>query len=291
DMQDKVAVLTTVRDDDWFLKKWVDYYGGFFGREALYVINHGNQESVREIAAGANLFAIPDTQRVAFNPLRWRTQNFLLSALRQWYDHVIVCDVDEFIVIDPASGDDLGSYMMKAKKRRVRTAIGLEVLHLPGQEKEGVETSILGPRRHAQLSHWYCKPCIISRRTKLSRGGHYCSWEGIELPEPLYLFHMKFCDFDLYADTLDRRNEMVRSMGVSDVKETTTNRQWFAEDRDDAALFAEFESREVEADWDFSAQRAQMKETYRYRSNDLYHFTLDPVEKLYKLPERFGGIV
>ena len=130
-MQDKVAVITTVRDDDWFLKKWVDYYGGFFGREALYVINHGNQESVREIAAGTNLFAIPDTQRKAFNPLRWRTQNFLLSALRQWYKNIIVCDVDEFIVIDPISGDDLGSYMRRAGKGRVRTAIGLEVLHLP----------------------------------------------------------------------------------------------------------------------------------------------------------------
>ncbi|NNE53357.1 MAG: glycosyltransferase family 2 protein [Sulfitobacter sp.] len=290
-MQDKVAVLTTVRDDDWFLRKWVDYYGGYFGREALYVINHGNQESVRQIAEGANLFAIPDTQRVAFNPLRWRTQNFLLSALRQWYDHIIVCDVDEFVVIDPASGHDLGSYMRQARKRRVRTAIGLEILHLRDREEGDVETSILGPRRYAQLSHWYCKPCVVSRRTKLSRGGHYASWDQIETPEHLYLFHMKFCDFDLYADTLNRRNEMVQSMGVSDVKETTTNRQWFAEDRDDEALFAEFATREVDDSWDFSAQRQQMNDTFRYRNNDLYHFDLDPSEKLFKLPERFAGIV
>ncbi|MEM6542306.1 MAG: hypothetical protein AAF634_14175, partial [Bacteroidota bacterium] len=64
--------------------------------------------------------------------------------MRQWYDHIIVCDVDEFVVVDPASGEDLGSYMMKARKRRVRTAIGLEILHLPDREKEGVEASILG---------------------------------------------------------------------------------------------------------------------------------------------------
>lgn len=290
-MQDKVAVLTTVRDDDFFLKKWVDYYGGYFGRDALYVINHGNQPSVREIAEGANFFSIPDTRRVDFNPLRWRTQNFLLSALRQWYDHIIVCDVDEFLVVDPISGHDLGSFLQTARKRTVRTAIGLEVLHLPDREKDDINISILGPRRHAQLNPWYCKPCLISRRTKLSRGGHYCSWDQVNPADHLYLFHMKFCDFGLYVDTLNRRNEMVQSMGVKDVKDTTTNRQWFAKDRDDEGLFAEFGTRDIDESWDFSAQRAQMKDTYRFRSNDLYHFDLDVTDTLYKLPERFAGIV
>ncbi|MFD1508691.1 hypothetical protein [Lacimonas salitolerans] len=83
-MQSRVAVITTVRDDDFFLNKWVEYYGGFFGKEALYVINHGNQAAVREIAAGCNLFPIPDKDTSNFNIRRWRTQNGLLSALRQW---------------------------------------------------------------------------------------------------------------------------------------------------------------------------------------------------------------
>jgi hypothetical protein len=34
-----------------------------------------------------------------------------------------------------------------------------------------------------------------------------------------------------------------------------------------------------------------MKDTYRFRSNDLYHFDLDVTDTLYKLPERFAGIV
>ena len=125
-MQSRVAVITTVRDDDFFLKKWVDYYGGFFGRDALYVINHGNQEQVRRIAEGCNLFPIPDTDTQNFNIRRWRTQNGLLSALRQWYAHVIVCDVDEFIVVDPETGHDLGSWLLNvAKPGRVRTALGM----------------------------------------------------------------------------------------------------------------------------------------------------------------------
>ncbi len=51
-MQSQVAVLTMVRDDAFFLRKWCEYYGGLFGRENLYVINHGRGQMVREIAWG-----------------------------------------------------------------------------------------------------------------------------------------------------------------------------------------------------------------------------------------------
>jgi hypothetical protein len=290
-MQAKVAVVTTVRDDDFFLRKWVDYYGGFFGKEALYVINHGNQASVREIAAGCNLFPIPDHNPKSFNPRRWRTQNALISALRQWYEHVVVCDVDEFIVVDPDSGMDLGSWLNTLSGRTVKTALGFEIVHLTDREKDSVARSILGPRRHAQLNAWYSKPCIISRPAKLSRGGHYATWDKLDAPDFLFLFHMKYCDFDLFADTLDRRNQMVKDMGVSDFKETTTNRQWFAINRDDMAEFRAFAERPIDDSWDFSSVRAKMDASFGPRNNDLYHFKRQNSKKLFKLPDRFSGIV
>lgn len=291
-MQSKVAVITTVRDDDFFLKKWVDYYGGFFGREALYVINHGNQDAVRQIAAGCNLFPIPDKDTSNFNIRRWRTQNGLLSALRQWYAHVIVCDVDEFIVVDPDTGHDLGSWLLNvAKGGRVRTALGLEILHLRDREPEGVEHAILGPRRHAQLNPWYSKPCVISHPARLSRGGHYATWDKLDAPDFLYLFHMKYCDFDLYVDMLDRRRDMVKAAGVTEMKEKKTKAVWFEETRDDAAVFAPFEAREVDETWDFQEYRKYMRKTFTHRNNELYHFKRKGSDKLFKLPERFAGIV
>lgn len=290
-MQSKVAVITTVRDDDFFLTRWVDYYGGFFGRENLYVINHGNQSRVRELAEGCNLFPIPDDNPKNFNPRRWRTQNGLLTALRQWFDHVIVTDVDEFVVVDPETGQNLGSWLMSAKTGTVRTAFGLEIVHLRDREAGSVETSILGPRMHAQLNPWYSKPCIISRPAKLSRGGHYSTYNKLDHPEFLYLFHMKFCDFGLYAETLDRRNDVVKKMGVKDFKETTTNIQWFAIDRDDDKEFAAFETRSVDESWDFSPYRQTMQDTFGPRNNDLFHFKRHDSKKLFKLPERFAGVV
>lgn len=290
-MQSLCAVITTVRDDDFFLRKWVEYYGGFFGKEALYIINHGNQDAVREIAAGCNLFPIPDTGRKSFNPRRWRTQNALLTALRQWYRYVIVCDVDEFVVVDPNTGHDLGGWIAAAPDRKVFTALGLELTHLPSREPRPIEEGFLGPRRHAQLNAWYSKPCIIGRPARLSRGGHYADFDKLTAPPELYLFHMKYCDYDLYVDTLNRRNEMVQSMGVKDLSETTTNRQWFALDRDDAAEFAAFEARPVDESWDFSQVRANMAKSWEKRGENLYHFKREKREALFHLPERFGAVL
>ena len=45
---------------------------------------------------------------------------------------------------------------------------------------------------------------------------------------------------------------MVRAMGAADVTETTTNKQWFAIDRDGEVIFQSFCSRNVNAEWDFS---------------------------------------
>ncbi len=288
--QDKVAILTTVRDDDFFLKKWVDYYGGLFGKEALYVINHGNQPAVRNIAAGCNLFPIPDGDRRKFNVLNWRTKNHLMQALLRWYQVVIVCDVDEFVVIDPATGHDLRSWLDAHPARTVRTAMGMEVTHLPSEEPEPVSGAILGPRRWAQMNCFYAKPCIISRKTKLSRGGHYAEHDRLDMPDCLYMFHMKYCDYDLYVDTLNRRRAIIDGMNIESTKDTTTNIQWFAQNRDDDGTFRAFEERPRDTDWDFAPYRAQFHESWGPRGHNLYHFKRANPTALFRIPERFAGI-
>lgn len=289
-LQEKVALLTTCRDDDFFLKRWVDYYGWMFGKEALFIINHGDQQSVRNIAAGCNLIPIPDGDRKRFNMLNWRTKNSIMRGLRQWYETVIVCDVDEFITVDPNTGHDLRSWLEANPKQTVRTAMGLEVVHLPSEEPERVSRSILGPRRWTQINLHYAKPCIVSRRTKLSRGGHYAEYDKLDMPDCLYMFHMKFCDYDLYVDTLNRRRKVIDSMDIENVKDTTTNVQWFAQDRNDDATFAAFEARPRAKTFDFSHIRKSARETFGPRNDGLYHFQRSNYDELYKIPERFSGL-
>jgi len=289
-MRSKTAVLTMVRDDDFMLSRWVDYYGGLFGKDSLYVINHGNQPNVRDIAQGCNLFPVPDNERKKFTILNWRTKNHLLRALLEWYDTVIVCDVDEFIAVDPATGFDLRTWIDSDQRPTVRTPMGLEVVHLPGKEPESIDKAILGPRRFVKINLFYAKPCIISKPTKLSRGGHYSEHAALDMPDFLYLFHMKYCDYGLYTDTLNRRNDVVRSMMVDGKKETTTNVQWFAEDRDDDRTFADFEERKLHEGFDFADIRDKLHKSFGPRNHGLYHFKRPHRKKLYEIPERFFGL-
>lgn len=289
-IQDQVAVLTMVRDDDEFLKKWVDYYGSLFGRASLFVINHGDQDVVRDIAVGCNLFPVPDRDRKKFTMMNWRTKNSLLEALIRWYPTVIVCDVDEFIAVDPATGHDLQSWIAAHGDKSVRTAFGLEVVHLPDEETHGIHPTILGPRQWAQVNLHYAKPCIIGRQTKLSRGGHYSEYDRLDMPDALYLFHMKFCDAPLYAETLSRRRRLIDSMEVKTVEDTTSNVQWFAPNRDDIELFRDYAMRKRVESFDFAEIRAELHETFGPRDHGLFHFQRSRFDDLHRIPERFFGL-
>lgn len=45
-----VAALTMVRGEDFFLKRWLAYYRQFLPDEHIYVLNHGGDPEVAEIA-------------------------------------------------------------------------------------------------------------------------------------------------------------------------------------------------------------------------------------------------
>ena len=58
-MQTTVAAVTMVRDDPFFLRIWLDYYGTRLGRENCYVVNHGRGAGVSAMAAGKTMSTLP----------------------------------------------------------------------------------------------------------------------------------------------------------------------------------------------------------------------------------------
>ena len=42
----KIAALTMVRNDDFYLRKWVEYYGAQLGRENLYIWFDGTDQTI-----------------------------------------------------------------------------------------------------------------------------------------------------------------------------------------------------------------------------------------------------
>ena len=286
-----VAVVTMVRDDAFFLRAWLRHYGGLFGRENCYVINHGRGKVVEDLAQGCNIIGIPGDPHKNFDIKRWGLLNNVVSGLRKYYTHVIVGDVDELVVMDPEQGDLL-PFLEDQPKGRILTPLGLEVIHRIDREDSVIDDLVLGPRRHVRPAPWYSKPCITGHPAKLSRGGHYAQFDKLFAPEGLYLLHLKYCDFDTYREAMDRRNAVTQAVG-STIREASIGQHWFAEKRgEDRAVFDAFAELEMVDGFEMEKFRRKMKRSFRPRGETGYfEFDRPKYKSQYLLPERFVGMV
>ncbi|MFD3189058.1 glycosyltransferase family 2 protein [Sedimentitalea sp. HM32M-2] len=286
-----VAALTMVRDDAFFLGVWLRHYGGLLGRENCYVVNHGRGTAVAEQARGCNVIGIPGEAHRNFDMKRWRMLNNLVMGLRCYYDHVIVGDVDELVVLDPVAGTDLPGWLATVPANRVLTPLGLEVIHRTDCETETITDRVLGPRRHVRPAPHYSKPCVVSTGTKIARGGHFTRYEKLHTPEHLYLLHLKFCDYAAYVEAMDRRNAVSAATGAS-YRDAAIGRHWFAEARgEDRAVFEGFQHLRMQDGFDMAPLRRQMHRSWRARGETGYwQFDRSESDTQYVLPERFSGL-
>ncbi len=286
------CAVTMVRDDYFFLEKWVRYYGEQFGRDALYVINHGNDARISDIAAGCNVIGLPGVFSNSFDRVRWRLIANLANGLRGYYQFVVCGDVDEFVAMDPATGMGLLDFLAKRRKRFMTiTPVGLDLVHLPDKEPDPLGDAILGPRRFCRFNGFYSKPCVFNRETRLSRGGHWADDAKLRMLRGLYLFHMRFADAGLYADTRVRRSEQLTDMGVKTRKDTVISGHWFIEPgRDDPYSIAA--GLQVKDDFDFTEFTGRMEKSWKPRGEGgLFGFKGEEAGHLNTIPDRFFGLV
>lgn len=290
-MQTTAAAVTMVRDDLFFLDIWLRHYGAEFGRENLYVINHGRGEAVAELAKGCNIIGLPGDPHKNFDMKRWRLLNNIVGGLKSYYKHVVVGDVDEILAMDPEKGKTLLEFLQVRRAGRVLTPLGLEVLHRIDLETDPITDRVLGPRRHVRIAPHYSKPCVISTGTKIARGGHFTQFPELITPESLYLFHLKFCDFGEYSAAMNRRNAVTAEIG-SGIDDTAIGRHWFASERgEDRALFDGFADMKMLEGFDMRRYRQHMHDTFKLRGETgFYEFDRPDYDAQYLLPERFSGL-
>lgn len=290
-MQSIACAITMVRDDSFFLKIWLDYYGRELGPENCYVINHGREAEVAELAAEANVIGIPGDTHRNFDGRRWRMLNGFVSGLRSYYKHVIVGDVDELVVMDPERNLSLLEFLDLRRPKRVFTPLGLEVIHRVDIEQQPINDRVLGPRRHIRLAPHYSKPCILSVNATISRGGHYTDYDQMLSPDPLYLFHLKYCDMTNYQEVLNRRNALVDDIGEQDPNAVGVGGHWFKSNRsEDRAVFEAFADYDMQEGFDMAPYREEMSRGFRPRPNtEFYEFPIKNRQTQFRVPDRFVG--
>ena len=102
-----------VRDDEFFLRKWISYYGAQLGQENLYVLFDGEDQTVPDFCGKANTIIHKRVKGMVAKADKGRIDLISEKAreLMKRYDIVIGMDVDEFLVVDPIKNMTLAEYL------------------------------------------------------------------------------------------------------------------------------------------------------------------------------------
>lgn len=196
-----IAAITSVRNDKIFLKKWVDYYGGNFGRQNLFVFMDGYDQTLPEGCDGVTFLWLPrrPLERVAAMRRRAMAISDLGRALHRFMDCVIATDVDEYLLADPARHSSLRAFIeAQPKGLTTLSGLGLDVAqHLGVEAPIDLAKPFLGQRRFAHLSARYTKPVLSFCPVTWGSGMHRIKGRNFHIHPDLFHIHCGMVDFAL----------------------------------------------------------------------------------------------
>ncbi len=194
----RIAAITMVRDDDFFLRKWVEYYGQALGKENLYILFDGEDQTPADFCEGTNTFIhkrlsnqIVEGEKMRLGLLSDKAAQLLDSG----YDLVIGVDCDEFIVVDPKVGMGLAEFLSKQPIDYCLSPLGVDIgQHLEKEKEIDPQVKFLRQRSYGYLCTRYTKGSIIARPVRWGRGFHRVKGHNFHICPDLYLFHFGCLD-------------------------------------------------------------------------------------------------
>ena len=204
----KIAAITMARDDEFFLNRWIAYYGKNFGTENLYILLDGVDQKTPENVGHAHVIKLPHTpmSRSAGDKYRIGKITELAHELLKKYDIVIGCDSDEFLIVDPKTKKTLRQYLSDKKIKTTLSGLGLDVgQHLYNEAILDKDAPFLEQREYALLSTRYTKPVVINKQVTWGSGFHSIKRHNFHIDKNLYLLHFGAIDMDMLEDKAKKR--------------------------------------------------------------------------------------
>lgn len=277
----KIAAITMVRNGDFFLDRWVRYYGALLGRENLFIVMDGTDQQVPDFTDGCN---VEKVERVAGNVAEADRGRIALvssraAALFGSYDMVIGTDVDEFLVVDPKLGVSLPEFLsgLETSGHPSFSGLGCDVVqNISCEPKLDRSLGLLEQRQFIILSTRYTKASVLCRPVQWGSGFHRTRHGNFRIVPDLYLFHfgcadlpetdLKMLDADLSARGWGRHLSKRRKL-ISEVPGLPVR------------------------DWDTWTRRARRIQTlvrppYAWNKPAMFNLKI-----LVRRPERFSGVV
>lgn len=206
----RIAAITMARNDEFFLNRWIKYYGGILGEENLHIYLDGLDQKIPSGAGKSNITKLPHKEEQVQKGDK--TRILLLSDLAKklfesGYDIVIGCDCDEFLIIDPALNTSLPEYLSQIKNKTSVSGLGLDVgQDLNTESTLNSDQAFLEQRQYALLSTRYTKPVVLFKPAIWGSGFHSVKGHNFHIDKNLYLLHFGSVDLEMIKNKIGDRN-------------------------------------------------------------------------------------
>ena len=205
----RIAAVTMVRNDAFYLRKWTAWYGAQLGEENLYILLDGRDQPVPEGCPKAHFIPCDRVEGGVARADKGRINRLSDEAealFRAGYDLVIGTDADEMLAVDPRLGVGLAEFLSGVEVPTAVSALGLDMGQRLGEEGDiGEDRPFLEQRRYARLDTRYTKASVLGRPLRWGSGFHRVEGCNFHIVPDLYLFHFGYFDMkrlqDRFADT------------------------------------------------------------------------------------------
>lgn len=208
----RIAALTMVRNDSFFLRKWVEYYGRELGRENLYVYFDGLDQEIPEFCDGVNARCVEKIGNTVMSGDKGRIRFLSGEAKKLFekgYEILIGGDGDEYLVVDPRSGKSLAEYLSDARTEGTLSGLGLDFGQKMGEEKELTLAEPFLTRRHyAQIGTRYTKTSVLFEPLEWGSGFHRVKGQNFHIGRDLYLLHFGYSDMKMIESRLGDKDRV-----------------------------------------------------------------------------------
>ncbi|ESW60932.1 MAG: hypothetical protein Q27BPR15_09285 [Rhodobacter sp. CACIA14H1] len=261
----------------------------------MFILVDGFDQQLTGEAEGCQVLRLPRRPPSAgWDDARWRMLTGFANALLERFDVVVLNDVDELVVLDPAAGGSLAEALAEARDLGVITPFAIEVVQRVDLEPDPLVAGepVLGQRRYGRVHASYCKPCIIARPVRWSLGGHYSDFPQLNLSDKLFLFHLRAMDAGLLRARQAARHAMVTDAEGRPVAGVAGG-GWARDGAGTDQFLRSFTTTAPEVtDFTFGWQRERIRKSWRCdRSTGLWVHDRLHNRRSYAIPERFFGII
>lgn len=199
------------RNDEFFLTKWIDYYGNQLGKENLYVFFDGTDQTPPPNAEGVNIAHYEHLREPVIRADKMRVMRLSDEAAKlfQRYDLVIGTDADEFLVVDPRTGQSLVEYLSGIKINPTVSGLGLDVgQHTLLEKPIRTDQPFLAQRKYALISSRYTKAVVMAKPLRWGSGFHRVKKHNFRIDKNLYLFHFGCVDLAMLEHRLNDKDRI-----------------------------------------------------------------------------------